>query len=75
MQIEPILTGVAEIAAAFHVRKSTAREWINAGAPCVKIWSKNGRRVVRIDALYQEIWAWRRAQSEREARRRKKAVK
>lgn len=67
MQLEPILTGVGAIAKAFRVRKATVRAWIKAGAPCVRILSSDGRRVVRIDALYQEVWAWRQQQEGRHA--------
>ena len=67
MQIEPILSGVAEIAKAFKVRKTTVRSWIKAGAPCIQVLSSDGRRVVRIDALYQELWAWRQDQARRNA--------
>lgn len=67
MQLEPVLKGVGEIAKAFKVRKTTVRAWIKAGAPCVRVLSSDGRRVVRFDALYQEVWTWRQEQEQRKA--------
>lgn len=67
MQLEPILKGVAEIAKAFGVGKETVREWVKAGMPCAKNMSRDGRRVVRIDALYQEVWEWRKRHEVRSA--------
>jgi len=59
MQAEPTLRGIGQIAKAFRTRKKTVRAWIRSGAPCVRVLSADGRRVVRHEALYQELWDWR----------------
>ena len=57
MQIEPMLSGVAEIARVFRVRKSTVREWLRSGAPHIPDFYPNGKlRRVLVDR--QELMCW-----------------
>lgn len=57
MQSEPLLSGIAEIAAVFRKRKTTVRQWLKDGAPHDVEFFPNGKvRRVLVDKQELKMW-------------------